>query len=270
MTGTLMMIGGNEDKIAQRTILRELARRVGNRRLVVATLASEEPDYQWATYSQIFHELGLTDVRHLAAETREEAADITKLELIDEQTCLFFSGGDQLKITTKLGGTALYERIRALYKHHGQLIAGTSAGAACMGQVMLMSAMAEGSEKHKLERAFIMARGLSLVRDMVIDQHFAQRARIERLLGALAENPGVLGVGIDEDTAVIVSGPHFEVIGSGAVYVADGSNISYTNATDPAPGRTLCLFDVRLHVLNNGSQFDIAARRPYRCTDPAC
>ena len=106
MTGTQMMIGGNEDKIAERTILRELARRVGDRRLVVATLASEEPDYQWTTYSQIFHELGLTDVRHLAAETREEAADITKLDLIDEYTCVFFTGGDQLKITTKLGGTA--------------------------------------------------------------------------------------------------------------------------------------------------------------------
>jgi cyanophycinase len=262
MTGTLMMIGGNEDKIAERTILRELARRVGDRRLVIATLASTEPDYQWSVYLRIFQDLGLRDLRHLAADTREEAADIRRLELIDEHTCIFFSGGDQLKITTKLGGTALYERIRALYKQHGQLIAGTSAGAACMGQVMLMSPMAEGSEKHRVERAFIMARGLSLVRDMVIDQHFAQRARIERLLGAVAENPGVLGLGIDEDTAVIVSGAHFDVIGSGAVYVADGSGVTYTNATDRAAGRTLCLFDVRLHVLNNGSHFDIATRRP--------
>jgi cyanophycinase len=230
----------------------------------VVTFASEEPDYQWATYSRVFRELGLADVRHIGAETREEAAAANLCEVFDENTCVFFTGGDQLKITTKLGGTHLYDCIRAAYKQNGCLIAGTSAGAAAMGQMMLMSGMAEGSEKHKVERAFIMARGLSLVRDMVIDQHFAQRARIERLLGAIAENPGVLGVGIDEDTAVVVHGPEFEVIGSGAVYVADGSAISYTNATDPTPGRTLCLFDVRLHVLNNGSKFDIPGRTPHR------
>jgi cyanophycinase len=132
----------------------------------------------------------------------------------------------------------------------------------------MMSPDAEGTEKHKLGRAFIMARGLGFIRDMVIDQHFAQRARIERLLGAMAENPGVLGVGIDEDTAVIVRGSQFRVIGSGAVYVADGSHISYTNATQGKPDRTLCLFDVRLHVLSHGSCFDMTRRKPGRDEEP--
>jgi len=97
---------------------------------------------------------------------------------------------------------------------------------------------------------------------MVIDQHFAQRARIERLLGAIAENPGVLGVGLDEDTAIVVNGPRFHVIGSGAVYVADGNSISYTNVNEQSYDRTLCLFNVRLHVLSSGTGFEIASRTP--------
>lgn len=263
-TGTLMMIGGAEDKTGDREILAEVARRVNGGRLLVVTFASEEPDYHWATYSRVFRELGLMDVRHVAADSREEAAGLDVMELFNERTSVFFTGGDQLKITTKIGGTHLGDCIRTAYEEHGCTIAGTSAGAACMGPAMLMSPMAEGTEKHRVERAFIMAQGLGLARDMVIDQHFAQRARIERLLGAIAENPGVLGIGIDEDTAIVVDGTSFNVIGSGAVYVADGSAISYTNATDAAPGRTLCLFDVRLHVLNHGSGFDVPERTPRR------
>jgi cyanophycinase len=133
-----------------------------------------------------------------------------------------------------------------------------------MGEIMLMSPNAEGSEKHRVDRAFIMARGLGLVHDMVIDQHFAQRARIERLLGAIAENPGVLGVGIDEDTAMVFRGDRFDVIGSGAVYVADGSGMTYTNVTEPVRERTLCLFNIMLHVLNDGSRFDMITRKPQR------
>lgn len=256
------MVGGNEDKVGSRLILTELARLTGNGRLVVATLASEEPDVQWQTYSRLFREFGVRDVVHLRAETRDELIEPAPIALFEGVTGVFFTGGDQLKITTKLGGTPIYDRVRALYKQEGGLIAGTSAGAAAMGQMMLMSPDAEGTEKHKLGRAFIMARGLGFTRDMVIDQHFAQRARIERLLGAMAENPGVLGVGIDEDTAIVVNGPMFRVIGSGAVYVADGSHISYTNATQGRPDKTLCLFDVRLHVLSHGSCFHMAQRKP--------
>ncbi|HYP08496.1 MAG TPA: cyanophycinase, partial [Bryobacteraceae bacterium] len=200
--------------------------------------------------------------------TREQAADEQNLELLDDASCVFFTGGDQLKITMKLGGTQLYDRIRDLYKRRGALIAGTSAGAAAMGQVMLMSPDLTGVERHKLRQAFIMAKGLSLIRDLVIDQHFAQRARIERLLGAIAENPGGLGVGIDEDTAIIVDYQHFDVVGSGAVYVADGSGISFTNVSERPADSTLCLFDVRLHVLAHGTSFDMASRRPHKSAFP--
>jgi cyanophycinase len=264
--GTLMMIGGAEDKQGERRILAEVARRASGAPLVIATLASEEPEYQCGAYCRLFRDLGVADVRMLNAETREDLAREDVISLLDGAGTVFFTGGDQLKITTKLGGTAALDRIRALYEQQGGLVAGTSAGAAALGELMLMSSHAEGTEKHKVRRAFIMAHGLGLIRDMVIDQHFAQRARIERLLGALAENPSVLGVGIDEDTAIVVRGREFQVIGSGAVYVADGSSITYTNVSEQASENTLCLCNVTLHVLNHNSRFDMAARAPIPAT----
>jgi cyanophycinase len=142
------------------------------------------------------------------------------------------------------------------------VLAGTSAGASAMGQTMLVTDGAS-ERSHKVKGAFYMARGLGFVGDLVIDQHFAQRARIERLMGAVAENPGVLGIGIDEDTAVILKGSEqFRVIGSGAVYVADGRDLTFSNVSEQASQRTLCVFDVKLHVLCHGASFDLATRRP--------
>jgi cyanophycinase len=263
----LIMMGGAEDKTGRKLILRALAKRIHKGKLVVATLASQEPDRQWERYSRVFNELGVTDLHHLHAESREQISNPSVLEMLDGATGVFFTGGDQLQITTKLGGTAAYDKVRALYKREAAVIAGTSAGAAAMGQVMLMATELPGSESHTIRQAFMMARGLSLIRDMVIDQHFAQRARIERLVGAIAENPSVLGVGIDEDTAIIVDWQRFDVIGTGAVYVADGSNITYTNLPERAPDSTLCLHDLKLHVLAAGSAFDMATRRPIRNSD---
>jgi hypothetical protein len=115
---------------------------------------------------------------------------------------------------------------------------------------------------HKVESSFFVARGLGLVPDLVIDQHFAQRARVERLVGAVAEDPGVLGIGIDEDTAVILEHRMLRITGSGAVYVADGEGVTYTNVSERKPDRTLRLHDLRLHVLSQGSTFDLGTRRP--------
>jgi cyanophycinase len=240
----------------------QVVRRVGPGSLVVATLASQEPDRQWERYSRVFKRLGLDRVRHLSFVDREEATDPARLRLFDDATAVFFTGGDQVKITAKLGGTALFTRIRELYERGG-LIAGTSAGAAAMGDAMLVSETTI-EESHKVGGAFYMARGLGLVHELIVDQHFAQRARIERLVGAVAENPAVLAVGIDEDTAAILDSPgSFTVAGSGAVYVADGHAVTYTNASEQAVGHTLALFDLRLHVLNRQNGFDIKERRPY-------
>jgi cyanophycinase len=260
---TLILIGGREDKHGERVILSEVVSRVGDGTLVVATLASAEPDCQWRRYQRAFSELGVSRITHLAVTERADALDRRATEVLNDATAVFFTGGDQQQIVAKLGGTALLARLREL-SEAGALLAGTSAGAAAMGEVMLV-ARGGRDDSHKVRNAFYMTRGLGLVRDLIIDQHFAQRARIHRLLGAVGENPGVLGIGIDEDTAVVVQ-PHvgFEVIGSGAVYVVDGSRLTHTNVSAQASKSTLCLFDVALHILNADSGFDLATRRPYR------
>lgn len=256
----LILVGGREDKTGDRTILREVAHRARPGPLVIATLASEEPAQQWESYRRAFLDLTVEEIRHVHFDSREGASDPANLALVEDASAIFFTGGDQLKLSSKLGGTPLLGQIRRLYEERNGVIAGTSAGASAIGASMLVAH--ETQESHKVRGAYFMARGLGLVRDLVIDQHFAQRARIERLVGAVAEDPGVLGIGIDEDTAVVLDGSSLRVIGSGAVYVADGHQITYSNVSERTPERTLCLFDLRLHVLTHGSSYDLENRRP--------
>jgi cyanophycinase len=266
--GTMILIGGSEDKIGTRIILSEVARRAGEGTFVVASIASEEPERQWERYQRVFTELGVRRLAHLAINEREEVLDPRLASIVDDATTVFFTGGDQVKIASKIGGTPLFARLRERYAA-GALIAGTSAGASAMGETMLVS-RGPLEESHKVEGAFYMTRGLGLISDLVIDQHFAQRARIERLIGAIAENPGVLGIGIDEDTGVIVEPEGvMRVIGTGAVYVADGRGITHTNVSEKAKGHTLSLFDVTLHVLNHGTGLDMRTRRPFKGADVA-
>ncbi len=262
--GTMILIGGSEDKIGARLILSEVARRAGDGAFVVATLASEEPERQWERYREVFTALGVKQLQHLAIGGREEVLDPALATVLNDATAVFFTGGDQVKIASKIGGTPLFATLRERYLQ-GALVAGTSAGASAMGEAMLVSRGAL-EESHKVEGAFYMTRGLGLISDLVIDQHFAQRARIERLIGAIAENPGVLGIGIDEDTGVIVEPTgSLHVIGTGAVYVADGRGITHTNVSEQAKGHTLSLFDVTLHVLNHGTGLELRTRRPFKC-----
>ena len=244
-------------------------RRAGDGSFVVATLASQEPERQWDRYRQVFTELGVKHIEHLSVANREEVADPCKVAILENAGAVFFTGGDQVRITTKLGGSALFSKLRERFQQ-GTLIAGTSAGASAMGDTMPVTRGPMEAPSHKVDAAFYMTKGLGLVSELVIDQHFAQRARIERLIGAIAENPGVLGIGIDEDTGVILEPEgRFHVIGNGAVYVADGSGLTHTNVSEQARGHTLSLFDVALHVLNHGTGFDLATRRPFKADSTA-
>ncbi len=265
--GTLVLIGGKENKMGDLTILSEFARLAGSGKLVVATLASEEALQQWDTYKDVFTKLGVESLQHLAIATREQAVGMNAAEVLRGATAIFFTGGDQLKIASKLGGTSLLRGIRELYEEKGIVVGGTSAGASVMGEIMLVSVGAD-PDSHNVSGAFNMARGIGFVRDLVIDQHFAQRARIERLVGAVAENPGMLGIGIDENTAVVLKDSKLQVLGSGAVYVADGQAITYTNISETATDRSLCLFDMKLHVLTHGSGYDLGSRRPFLLDTP--
>jgi len=258
--GTLIIVGGHEDKKDEKLILRAVAERVGSGRLVVATVASTEPDELWQTYEPLFRGLGVPHVYHLNVESREEAKSERKVRILDDATVVFFTGGDQLKITSQLGDTPIYSRLRQIYESGGT-IAGTSAGASVVCETMLVSG--SGSESHRIGGSLQMAPGFGFLPGVIIDQHFAERGRIGRLTAAVAQNPRIVGMGIDEDTAVVCNPKHcFRVLGAGAVYVVDGSDVTYTNLTEEQTDRTLTVFNVRLHLLSQGDEFDLTTRTP--------
>jgi len=260
--GRLIIIGGGERKDEERTILKEVARQADGGKLVVVTVATEEPEETWEDYRKIFQELGVKKLERLDVRIREEATSPERYKLLDGAKVVFFTGGDQLKITSQLGDSAVYQNVQKIYEEGGT-IAGTSAGASVMSETMLVSGDAEQS--HQIGKMIAMAPGFGLIRNVVVDQHFAQRGRLSRLLGAIAQNPRHLGMGIDENTAVIVHGEEsLEVIGKGAVYVLDGSGSTYSNIGegDEDLEKTMAVFDIKLHVLSEGNQFNLQERRP--------
>ncbi|MFC4454414.1 cyanophycinase [Deinococcus sonorensis] len=256
--GSLIVIGGHEEKEGKREILKEVARRTGSGRLVVMTVASHEPEGYYDTYAPVFAELGVRETREVYVNERSETASEELLSCFDGATGVFFTGGDQLRITSQIGDSPVEQRINEIYASGG-VIAGTSAGASAMCETMLVTGSGRESSRIGDLR---MAPGLGLIRGVIIDQHFAERGRMGRLLGAVAQNPRVLGIGIDEDTAIVVEGEQFSVLGSGAVTVLDGSTVSSSNVADGGRDTVLSLFDARLHVLAAGNTFDLAQRRP--------
>jgi cyanophycinase len=257
-TGPLIIIGGHEDKEGERVILREVARHLKGGRLVVATVASHQPEGYFDSYKQAFSQLGITDLVELYVEERCETHHEEKLRLLDGAAGVFFSGGDQLRISSQLGDTPVERRVREIHEAGG-VIAGTSAGASAMSDTMLVRGSSQ--ETHRIGDLHLAA-GLGLVRDVIIDQHFAERGRIGRLLGAVAQNPRELGIGIDEDTAIVLRGHEFEVVGSGGVYVVDGGTVTHSNIAEAKAERALSIHDVRLHVLCEGDRFNLQRRRP--------
>lgn len=256
--GALIIIGGHEDREHRKTILRQVAKRVKNGKLVVMTVASHDPEGYFQQYDRAFRDLGLTDLSELYIRTRQEALEEKALQQLEGAQGVFFSGGDQLRITSQIGDTPLMHRIQEIYEAGG-VIAGTSAGASAMCETMLVRGTSR--ESHRIGDLH-MASGLGLIQDVIIDQHFAERGRMGRLLGAVSQNPRMLGIGIDEDTAIVVEGSEFSVVGSGAVYVVDGEGVTYSNVAEEKDDRALSIYDVKLHVLSNGDGFDLPVRRP--------
>ncbi len=212
-------------------------------------------------YQRVFGQLGVSDVRELRITSRCDAMEPRRADVLEGATGVFFTGGDQLKITSELGDTPVLDRMQAIYEAGG-VISGTSAGASAMCETMLVRG--SGRESHRLGDVR-MAAGLGLIHNAIVDQHFAERGRMGRLLGAVAQNPRMLGIGIDEDTAIVVEEERsFYVLGSGAVYVLDGSGVTYSNVAEDEPDTTLSLYGVTLHVLSHGDQFDFRGRRPSR------
>ncbi|MCL6451542.1 MAG: cyanophycinase [Acetobacteraceae bacterium] len=261
--GRLVIIGGREDTRRDCVILRTFLGMAGGprSRILVLTAASGSPQSSGEDYRRIFTALGAgaVDVLHLPG--REAASRPESLDMLARASAVFFTGGDQLRLTSTLGGTELDKLLHRRYAE-GLLVAGTSAGASAMSDTMIVAGKDEDPPKKCTTK---MAPGLGLLEEVVIDQHFAERGRLGRLLSAVAQNPFVLGVGIDEDTALVVTpDARFLVVGSQTVTVLDGGGISLTNASEQSPDEPLALADVRLHVLPAGYGFDLKRRRPLR------
>ena len=258
--GRLLIIGGHEDKLGDKIILRELARLVGSGKLVVATLASEQPAEQWEEYERTLRGLGIRHLYHLQVESRADAHSPRAIGILENATGVFFTGGDQLRLTSLIGDTPVFSRCYEIFAHGG-VIAGTSAGAAVMSETMIVNG--NGQTSPRIEDSLHLAPGFGLVKDMVVDQHFSERGRIGRLVGIIAQNPRILGIGIDENTAIEVEPfRSFRVLGQGSAYVIDGADILDSNIASETHGRALSVFGIRMHVLTQGDEFDLVHRSP--------
>lgn len=258
--GALVAIGGAEDKVGSRAILSQVVALAGGKKAVVALFptASQIPLEIEATYRAIFGELG-AEVRTVWVNERADASSPETVALLDGCTAAFFTGGAQGRIVSLLGGTALAQRIRRAHRD-GMLVAGTSAGASVICEHMI----AQGRSGYAPRRQSVtMAPGLGLTKRIVIDQHFAQRHRIGRLFAAVALNPFLIGVGIDEDTAVVLDGANkMKVIGRGTVTVIDGSKLLHTDIHETPNNAPATVLGLEVHVLTAGLGYDVDARRP--------
>jgi len=264
----LIIIGGKEDRSNDKHILAEVARRIGSGKLVVTTVAmANGTDQLFDQYEKAFRSLGVKHLYNLEISERQEAMLPNKVRILDDAAGVFFTGGDQIKITSQIGDTPIFQRIREIYDEGG-VIAGTSAGAAVMCETMLVEGGAENS--HVIGGSVRMAPGLGLMDGVIIDQHFAERGRFGRLIGAVAQNPKNLGIGIDEQTSIVVErGNGFYVLGSGGVYVFDGTEVTYSNVAEEDVKKTLSIYNVRIHMLSQGDRFDLMNRTPRKVTGRA-
>ncbi len=258
-SGPLIAIGGAEDKVGGRAILKAVVERCQGGPVVLFPIASTIPDAVAATYTEAFTQLG-AEVRTVWIHERDEAADPERVALLEGARAAFFTGGAQGRIVSLIGGTPMAQAIRRAF-HAGMAVAGTSAGASVMCEHMI----AQGRAGYAPRRSSVtLAPGLGLTRRLVIDQHFAQRHRIGRLFAAVAMNPYLIGVGVDEDTAIIKDGSgRMEVLGRGTVTVVDGSGIDHTNIHDTSLHEAAAVLGLRVHVLTAGHGYDVHARQPF-------
>ncbi len=253
-----MAIGGGEDKKDDCRILKEFVRLAGGEkaRIVVMTTATELPEEVAAEYTEVFKRLGVKKVEAIDVSQRTDAMKPEYVKTVEQATGVFFTGGDQLHITSLMGGTPLQKVIVERYEKD-LIVAGTSAGAAMMGNSIILTG---DSYENPRSGSVEMAPGTDLIVGCTIDTHFSQRGRHGRLLTAVAHFPQDIGFGIDENTAMIINKDHFEVIGEGAVTVIDGGAMTYTDVPYVKHGQSITLANVKIHVPPEGHKFDLKKR----------
>ncbi|HEX4647438.1 MAG TPA: cyanophycinase [Steroidobacteraceae bacterium] len=258
MRGWIVAIGGAENKENDRRILERFVRDSGgiDADIVVIPTASRMHE-TGARYEELFKDIGAARVTVMDFDTRRDCHEPGRLKRIEDATGIFFTGGNQLRLTTLLGGTPVAKLIRSR-NAHGVTVGGTSAGASILSEHMI----ATGDEGSAVIAGSVrLAPGLGLTNRFIIDQHFRQRDRFGRLLTALAYNPFAVGIGLDEDTAAFI-GPDetVEVEGSGGVTIVDGAEVSYSSIHRAEEGQPVCVLGLRLHVLTAGATFNLETR----------
>jgi cyanophycinase len=259
--GFIIPIGGAEEKEHDPRILKRFVELCGGKEadIVVIPTASRLED-TGARYEKIFGELGAGRVTALDFDTRRDCSEPGRLERMAEASGIFITGGNQLRLTTILGGTPMAKLMRSL-NARGVHTAGTSAGASFLSEHMI----AFGTEGAVPTLGCVsLAPGLGLTNRFIIDQHFRQRDRLGRLLSALAFNPFSVGLGLDEDTAAFI-GPDnlLEVEGKGGITVVDAANIEYSGLDDADPGQPICMLGLTVHILVAGASFNLHTRQAF-------
>jgi cyanophycinase len=270
--GTLIPIGGNEDKgtdgdenytldFIDEGILSHVVRESGGVEalIVVIPTASSIPVVVAKNYQSAFQKLGCSNVKTANIQSPEDAKSSDYLQLISKADCVLFSGGNQSKISSNIGGSKFHSILVHRYKTDNLVIAGTSAGAMSMAIEMI----AGGSSTEAFFKGTVKMRtGLGLLPELIFDTHFIQRGRFGRMTEAVAKYPDKLGVGLAEDTGLIIrEGRYCTVIGSGMVIIFDPSRITHNNEEILDEGVPMTVVGLQVHVLSNGDTIDIETRK---------
>lgn len=265
--GHLVIIGGAEDKYNERRILHKFIAAAGGRdaSILIVPVASDYPEFSADVYTQTFRNLGLQRVKVLRATSRQAVIDADSEELLADVTGVFISGGDQMRLVSILGGTEFARLLEERVRHSPLVLAGSSAGAAGMSATMIVRG---DSASHPSKNIVQLSPGLGILRNIIIDQHFTERGRLSRLITAVSYNPRQLGLGIDENTAVIISNDGtLEVHGHGTVTIVDGSRITYNDIAEVEDVQPFAVAGVQLHILRDGLRYDIPRRAPIPVTE---
>jgi cyanophycinase len=274
--GKLIPIGGAEDKGThpdpgemQRSnlnffalgTLRKIVEQVGSTdvHIEVITTASAIPDEVAQNYIDAFRKIGCDNIGHLRIRNRNDVQRPEYLERLRTCDAVMFSGGNQMRLTSTFGGTDFLDVLLQRYQHEHFVIAGTSAGAMAMSNTMIY----EGNPANAHIKGQVkITTGLAFIKDVIIDSHFDKRGRFMRLAQAVATNPQAIGIGLGEDTGVIISkGLELEAIGSGAVTIVDGRNIRHNNIADIEDGSPMSVEGLIVHILERGNRFHLLTKK---------
>jgi cyanophycinase len=274
--GKLISIGGNEDKgtepepnytqknnlnFFELQILNRIVQETGGpcAKIEVITSASSIPEEVGQNYRDAFGKMGCTAIGVMDIRDREDAQKPEMLERLRNCDGVMFSGGNQLRLSSIFGGTDFLRALIDRYQHESFVIAGTSAGAMAMSNTMIYQGSSSGA---LLKGEVKITTGLGFIRDVIFDSHFDKRGRFGRLAQAVASNPSCLGIGLGEDTGLLITeGNHMEAIGSGLVIIIDGHKIKHSNIADLQEGSPISIENIIVHVLTKGNSFNLHERR---------